>query len=440
MPNITNIKNELKDVQAALMTATQKGYEMATSGTHTLEEIKAQSNVLDELQIKEALIKQQLEIEEPTVTNLKPLEKGKSLFNHAGEFFGAVKAAGTNKGLDPRLVQATATGQNESVDEDGGFLVPPEYSQEIAKFFDQEAVFYNECRKVQIAGNTLVDTYVKEESRKDGSRHAGVAAYFIGEAEEYTASKMMFGQRDTKLGKGIAAIPVTDELLQDAPALTSLLFPLAAEAIMYKIEDAIMNGSTAPNAPIGILHANNKALVTIAKETNQTAKSFNLMNILKMYTAMPSKQRKNAKWYINEDLELDLLLGVFMSTGTITPTSLADTPFAGVMETIGDKPFYVPPGTVGNEYGLLLGRPVIPCEYCNEVGKAGDVTFTNFKEYMVIERGNMEQQSSIHVRFMFGETMFRFTKRVGGRPYWPYAIEAAKGTTKRSPYVALGAR
>ena len=38
------------------------------------------------------------------------------------------------------------------------------------------------------------------------------------------------------------------------------------------------------------------------------------------------------------------------------------------------------------------------------------------------------------------ETVFKFTWRVGGRPDWMSSIEAYKGSTKRSPYVALAAR
>lgn len=61
-------------------------------------------------------------------------------------------------------------------------------------------------------------------------------------------------------------------------------------------------------------------------------------------------------------------------------------------------------------------------------------------QYLWIERTGITRQSSMHVRFDYDETVFKFTWRAGGRPDWMNKIEAYKGTTARSPYVCLAER
>ena len=61
-------------------------------------------------------------------------------------------------------------------------------------------------------------------------------------------------------------------------------------------------------------------------------------------------------------------------------------------------------------------------------------------QYLVVERRGVTRQSSMHIRFDYDETVFKFSWRLGGRPDWGSAITPYKGTTARSPYVALATR
>ena len=68
-------------------------------------------------------------------------KQGKSLWNSAGEFFQAVYRADLKgEQADERLFKNTASGNNEATNGEGGYLVPPEYSQELIKVAMQEAV------------------------------------------------------------------------------------------------------------------------------------------------------------------------------------------------------------------------------------------------------------------------------------------------------------
>ena len=451
MASIIEMKQQLTDLGHELEQATRKGYEMARDPKTEIEALQQQSDMIDSLQVRMALIKQDLAREEGAPQNLKPTDAAKPRnggFTSLGEFMNAVHEADVPGGLrDKRLTRVSdaATGQNETTGADGGYLVPPEYADGILDLVKDESVIYPQARRVQINGNRLIEIYLNETNRKDpstGSRHGGVLAYWKGEADQYTAAKAAFAERTTNLSKLTAYCPVTEELLQDYAAIEGILNDLVGREFAFKIDDAMFNGSGANSNPLGILttgagsNPNNAALVTIAKESGQAAATVNVQNILKMYNALIAQQRRKAKWYINQDLEI-VLMQVMLQTGSIESTG--SSAVEAIKGSFG-MPLYTPPGAYGNDNATMLGRPIECNEHCAALGSVGDIVLADMSQYLIIERAGVTKQSSIHVRFDYDETVFKFTWRVGGRPDWMSSIEAYKGSTKRSPYVALAAR
>ena len=111
--------------------------------------------------------------------------------------------------------------------------------------------------------------------------------------------------------------------------------------------------------------------------------------------------------------------------------------------TIGTagSPAYMPPGGLsGAPFGTIFGRPVIPVEQCNTVGSLGDIMFADWSEYILIDKGPLETASSIHVRFQYDESVFRFVYRVDGQPTWNNELTPYKGSNTLSPFVTLAAR
>lgn len=446
MATIIEMRQELTDLGRELEQATKKGYEMAHDPKTEIEALQNQSDAIDRLQVRMALIKQDIAREEGTgAQNAEPVKGAKPRnggFASLGEFVNAVHEADTPGGSrDKRLARVTdaATGANETTGADGGYLVPPEYADGILDLVKDESVIYPQARRVQINGNRLIEVYLDETNRKDsptGSRHGGVLAYWKGEADQYTATKAAFKERTTNLSKLTAYCPVTEELLQDYAAIEDTLTGLVGREFAFKIDDAMFNGSGANNIPLGILttgsgnNPNNAALVTVAKESGQAAATVNTQNVLKMYNALIAQQRDKAKWYINQDLEI-VLMQIMLQTGSISGE--------GTTGSWG-MPLYTPPGAYGNTRATMLGLPVEPNEHCAGLGTVGDIVLADMSQYLIIERAGVTKQSSIHVRFDYDETVFKFTWRTGGRPDWMSSIEAYKGSTKRSPYVALAAR
>jgi HK97 family phage major capsid protein len=280
----------------------------------------------------------------------------------------------------------------------------------------ETGILASKVKKIPISGNAngLKINSVDEESRANGSRWGGVQTYWENEADQMSSSKPKFRQMELSLKKLTGLCYATDELLQDAAALESVIKEAFAEEFGFKIDDSILNGNGG-GQPLGIL--NSSALVTVAKEANQTDK-ITVENLIKMWNRLWSRSRANSVWYINQELE----------------------PYLYTLK-LGDKPVYIPAGGLSEKpYGTLFGRPVVPLEQCNAAGEAGDIILADIGQYLLIDKGGINQASSIHVRFLYDENVFRFIYRVDGQPIWNRPLTPYKGSSTVSPFVALAKR
>ena len=362
-----------------------------------------------------AMEPQEERTEQPEV---KPTpSKGEKRFANFGEqLLAAYRAAAPGGRIDERLTTRSASGLNETNPSDGGFLVQEDFVKELLKRTYETGILASKVKKIPISTNAngLKINAVDEDSRANGSRWGGVQTYWESEADELTGSKPKFKQMELSLKKLTGLCYATDELLQDASALESVIRQAFAEEFGFKIDDAILTGSGA-GEPLGIL--NSGALVTVAKETNQTDK-ITVENLIKMWNRLWSRSRANAVWYINQELE----------------------PYLYTLK-IGDKPVYIPAGGLSEKpYGTLFGRPVVPLEQCSAAGEVGDIILADIGQYLLIDKGGVKAASSIHVRFLYDENVFRFIYRVDGQPIWNKTLTPYKGSATVSPFVTLAKR
>ena len=350
-----------------------------------------------------------------------PNDVGKWGFRSVGEFASAVRAAHPSSGgrnLDPRLIANAPTSYgSEGVGEDGGFAVPPDFRRDIMqKVMGEESML---SRTDQLTSSSNSITIPKDETTP-WQTSGGIQAAWEGEGAQFSQSKPSLEQSTIRLNKLTALVPVTEELLSDAPALSTYLRRKTPEKFDFKINDAILNG-TGAGQPLGVL--NSGALITVNAESGQAADTVRFENIVNMYSRLYSACRQNAVWLINQDVEPQLLTMQFPGTGTAVPA-------------------YLPPGGLSAQpYGTLLGRPVIATEAAQTLGDAGDITLVDLRQYMTATKtGGIRQDVSIHLWFDYDVTAFRFVMRVAGQPWWSNAISPKNGSNTRSCFLTLAAR
>jgi len=359
---------------------------------------------------------------EKTVATEKKGEKDR--FSSLGQQMLAVVNAGRPGGkTDPRLYNAAASGLNETVQSDGGFLVQTDFVDGLMQDLIKSSVLAPKCRPQQISGNanSMKINGVDEISRATGSRQGGIQAYWADEADEKTKSKPKFRKIELNLHKLIGLCYATDELLADAPALESFIRAAFPAEFAFVTDDAILRG-TGAGQPLGILNAG--SLVTVNKEAGQKADTITAQNVIDMSSRIFAGSYLNANWYINQ-MCLPQLYTMSVAVG------------------LGGQLIFMPPGGIsGAPYGTLLGRPVIPIEQASALGDVGDILLADLNGYVLAQKGGIQSDVSIHVRFVYDESVFRFVLRLDGQPVRATALTPYKGGAgaTQAHFVALQAR
>jgi HK97 family phage major capsid protein len=353
-----------------------------------------------------------------------PFDDPRAGFKNFGEFALAVKHAcqpGTRPDDRLAVIAKAASGMGEAFGSDGGFLVPTEFSDKVFQRLYAANNLLAMTDGYTVAGSSMVFPRNAENSRADGSRWGGVRAYWREEGDQATASKPTFGKLQLNLHKLFVMIHASDELLADTQgtALEQYLTRVAGDEINFVVGNAIINGS-GTGQPRGILGAPCKVMV--AKEASQAANTLVAQNLVNMWARLWAPCRQNAVWLINQDVEGQLHT---MTVGTGSAATLA----------------YLPPGGLSAKpYATLLGRPVLPVEWCPTLGTEGDVILADLRHYVTISRGAVEGRMSLHVRFDYDESVFRFIFRVDGQPWWSAPLTPFKGSATQSCFVTLQTR
>lgn len=329
----------------------------------------------------------------------------------------------TQRKMDNRLLElnAAASGMGETVGPEGGFVVEKVSAQTITQKVYETGELLSRMTPIPIGPgkNGLKKRYIKESSRADGSRAGGVRAYWRNEAATVTSSEPILGMQELDLNDVMAIMYATDELLEDAVALSALVYREVPNELVFKVEDAIVNG-TGSGQPLGVMAA--PCLISVDKEDGQDAATVWFKNIVNMWSRAWARSRRTGFWIYNQDIEPELFtMGVLVGTGGV--------------------PAYMPPGGLSQSpYGTMFGRPMIAVEYCQTLGTVGDIIWFSPNEYELIEKGGINAASSLHVRFLYKEMTFRFDYRVDGQPNWDSALTPKNGTKTLSPFVALATR
>jgi len=242
----------------------------------------------------------------------------------------------------------------------------------------------------------------------------GVKAYWGAEAGQMSASNLPTESNYIPMHELYAFVVAGENLLEDAPRLSQRLTTGAGTAISWAASDAFINGDGV-GKPLGIYKSG--ALVSVAKETSQTADTIATENISHMRSRITSL--RNSFWLANSDAlpQLEKM-------------------------TIGDFPVFVDP-TKGYRYepdGILRGRPIYFSEHCKALGDKGDVYLIDPKGYAAFSKGGPKYAESIHLYFDYNKKAFRWLIRVGGMPYMNNTIARNNGSNAKGFFIAIADR
>jgi HK97 family phage major capsid protein len=345
-----------------------------------------------------------------------PQDNGKQFRSFGEQLTAVYKSSLPGARVDERLTTRAASGLSETNPSDGGFLVQQDFVAELIKKTFETGILAGKVKKLPVSTNAngIKINAAEDDDRRNGARLGGVAAYWENEADQLIGSKPKWRQMDLNLKKLTGLCYATDELLADAAALESIIRQAFIDEFSFKVDDAILSGG-GTGQPLGILKSG--ALVKQELEPGQTAK-ITVENIVKMWSRLWPRSAGNAVWFVNQELQ-PLLYAL----------------------KVGDRPVYIPAGGLAETpYATILGRPVVPLEQCSALGEVGDIILADLSQYLLIDKGGIDAASSVHVRLLFDECVFRFVYRVDGQPIWSKPIQPYKGNNTLSPFITLAKR
>lgn len=324
----------------------------------------------------------------------------------------AIAAASVARGgpWDNRLV--AASGQNRWSGSDGGFLVQPDFAGDLIRALYAESLLAPRCsrrRASHIRG--LKFAAIDQTSRAEGSRMGGARSYWLSEAASIPASRPKYREMFLEPHRLACLVYVTDELLDDVPALEDHLRNVFLTEMAFKLDGVIPFG-TGAGMPLGFV--NSPALITIPPESGQATGTIVRENLARMWSRLPAASRRRAVWLVNEDAEEQI--------------SMAR----------GSERFYRPAGDNGPD-PMVYGAPMLALEQSPALGQFGDVVLADLSQYLLID-GPVRYDLSIHVLFIEDETIFRIVMWTDGQPGWASQVTSANSAITRSPFVALEAR
>lgn len=266
---------------------------------------------------------------------------------------------------------------SEGIDNAGGFLVPPDYQNEILRKIATMAVI-RQLARVASTGRDIVQ-WPRVNYTTDNKYTSGARLTWTGEtpasATTHRVTDPVFGMFSIPVHTAMASMPLTSDLVEDqAFDIIGVSQQLLAEAFALGEDNIFLNG-TGNGQPMGILgELDGNGPTTVKSGTNgaitTTADAHGGKRINDVYYAVPAQYRRNqsSAWVMNS--------GALQACD-----DLVDGNKRPLLQTLNQA-------TMGNaEPQVLKNRPIYVDEFMPDLGAASkSIMFGDWTGYAVFDR------------------------------------------------------
>lgn len=278
---------------------------------------------------------------------------------------------------------------SESVDADGGYLVPEEFEKDIVRGIDETNIIRSIAKVITTANDRKIPIAVGHS-----------VATWTAENAAYTESNPTFGQKQIDAFKLTDLVRVSIELLQDAAFdIEGYIIKEFSYAFGVAEEQAFCVG-TGVNQPTGIFTADGGEIgVTAGSATAVT-----IDDVINLVYSLKAPYRKNAKFLMNE------------ATVSLI-RKLKD----------GNGNYLWQPSVQAGQPDKILGYDVFTTPFAPTIaGGALSIAFGDFSNYWIGDRGGRTVQRLNELYATNGQVGYVATERVDGKVILPEAIKLLK--------------
>lgn len=281
-----------------------------------------------------------------------------------------------------------------SVDPQGGFLAPSEFTTE----FIRDLILVSPMRSIASVRTTSAPSVIYP--KRTGITNAA----WRGEAAAQTSSEPTFGQVEVPVREINTYVDVSNQLLADSGGSAEAEVRMAlADDFGQKEGAAFINGDGVL-APEGIL-VNADVAYTPTGVSGDFAASNKADNLITLFYALPAQYRNAGTWVMNSSLLAEV-------------RKFKD----------GQGQYLWQPALVAGQPETILGRPVLEMPDMPDKGaNSFSVVFGDFASaYRIVDRIDLSILVNPYVQATSGITRFHATRRVGGAVIQPKAIRRLK--------------
>ena len=278
---------------------------------------------------------------------------------------------------------------SESVDADGGYLVPEEFEKDIVRGIDETNIIRSIAKVITTANDRKIPIAIGHS-----------VATWTAENAAYTESNPTFGQKQIDAFKLTDLVRVSIELLQDAAFdIEGYIIKEFSYAFGVAEEQAFCVG-TGVNQPTGIFTADGGEIgVTAGSATAVT-----IDDVINLVYSLKAPYRKNAKFLMNE------------ATVSLI-RKLKD----------GNGNYLWQPSVQAGQPDKILGYDVFTTPFAPTIaGGALAIAFGDFSNYWIGDRGGRTVQRLNELYATNGQVGYVATERVDGKVILPEAIKLLK--------------
>lgn len=289
----------------------------------------------------------------------------------------------------------------------GGFLVPQQYSQMILQVQPQDAIVRPRATVIP-AGSPPDAPITFPTLNQSGARgvYSGVVVAWIAEGAAKPQTEPAFLETTLTPKEAAAHVVVSDKLLRNTEAASTVVTTLLRRAILAAEDVAFLTGNGA-GQPLGII-GHPASVVVPRAVANQIAYN----DVVAMYAR--AKFGGPLTWIAS-------------------PTTL---PQLMTMTDAGNNLVWQPNAREGAP-GTLLGMPVLINERSPVLGALGDLVLADLQYYLVKDGSGIFISASEHVQFLNNKTVIKAFFNVDGQPWLSTPLLLEDGVSTVSPFVVL---
>lgn len=414
MPQLTYVdllhraSEKAKEARAIIDAALGETRELTSEELAKVDALgKESDNLREQGEQMEKAERRSLHFAQPANTAIRPdlLETHASTqkpeWRSFGEFVSAVRFGDPEKRL-----MSMADGTS------GGFLVPDQFTSEFLQVSPEAAIVRPRARV--IPAGSPPDAKLPFPALDQGANgvYGGVTVGWIAEGGTKADTTPVLDEIELEPKEVAASVIVTDKLLRNAPAASSIIQQLLTNARIGAEDYAFLRGNGV-GKPLGVL--NSPGRKNIARTT---ASDVVYTDILNMLASMNPEDLAGCVWVANLTT-LPKIMGIKDSGNN-------NIYWGGVARTVeGAMP------------SSLAGLPLIWSGRTPTLGNAGDLALINFNYYLIKDGSGPFIEASPHVYFVNNKTVIKMFWNVDGQLWTKEPLLLEDASTTVSPVVVL---